>query len=71
MYVSFSILPVRHAVYNPTYLEPTISKDLLSEQISSQDERHYRPIKPARKQDSSSLFYDPLIEYVQPDCSYR
>lgn len=56
------ITQVRTSVYNPHFLEPILDKKELAQPLQDNDVRRFRPIKAAKTEQVSSIFYDPLMQ---------
>ncbi|XP_025093061.1 28S ribosomal protein S7, mitochondrial-like [Pomacea canaliculata] len=57
-----TITQVRTSVYNPHFLEPILDKKELAQPLQDNDVRRFRPIKAAKTEQVSSIFYDPLMQ---------
>ncbi|ESP03782.1 hypothetical protein LOTGIDRAFT_110271 [Lottia gigantea] len=57
-----SVTQVRHRRYDPRFREPSLDTAELAEPLSDDDERKYNPIKAAKNYETTSVFYDPLLE---------
>lgn len=52
----------RMSVYDASYIEPTVTRDLLTEDIAEEDYRRFSKIKAAKSNESVSMIYDKDIE---------
>lgn len=48
-------------MWSPRYLNPTISKEELAQELDEIDARKYQPIKAAQNNQTTSIFYNPTI----------
>ncbi|KAL5018646.1 hypothetical protein ScPMuIL_004368 [Solemya velum] len=53
---------VRGSIYSPKYLDPTVSKEELSQPLKDDDPRKFQPIKAARTEETTLFFHDPLLQ---------
>lgn len=60
-FVRPNLVPHRGSMWSPRYLNPTISKEELSQELDETDARKYQPIKAAKNNQTTSIFYDPII----------
>lgn len=51
----------RGSMWSPRYLNPTISKEELAQELDEIDARKYQPIKAAQNNQTTSIFYNPTI----------
>ncbi|XP_064610869.1 small ribosomal subunit protein uS7m-like [Liolophura sinensis] len=52
---------VRWKVYPKSYMDPTINREELAKPLPELDERRFRPIKAAKVDETTSVFYDPDV----------
>ncbi|CAE1297415.1 RP-S7 [Acanthosepion pharaonis] len=51
----------RGSMWSPRYLNPTLSKEELAQELDEIDARKYQPIKAAQNNQTTSIFYNPTI----------
>lgn len=59
---AYRFTQVRWKVYPKTYMDPTMNREELAKPLPELDERRFRPIKAAKVDQTTSVFYDPYVK---------